>query len=194
MSSKKQKSTVAVLALCMVLSLSFAAVAYLSQSSGWLKNMFGVDSQKDPNIEEVFDGIEKKNVSVSVGNPDYAVYVRAMIVVTWKNKDGNVLAQKPVADTDYSIELNVGDGKPWFVYTDDFYYYRNQIHEGSTDQLILSCKRLKDAPEAGYTLHVEIIAQTIQALGRTDTDNKPAVTDAWGVTVNPDGTLSGGTP
>ena len=194
MSSKKTRRTVAVLALCVVLSLSFAVLAYLSYTSGELKNLFGADADHKPGIKENFDGVVKENVSISVDDPGYAVYVRAAIVVTWKDTQGNVLAQKPVVGTDYSITLNVGSDKPWFSYTDGFYYYRSMISQGSTEELIVNCKQLLDAPETGYSLHVEILAQTIQALGTTDSGNIPAVTDAWGVKVKQDGTLSDGPP
>ena len=49
--------------------------------------------------------------------------------------------------------------------------------------LITECKPLKAAPVAGYTLHVEILAQSIQA------EPDAAVKEAWGVTVtNTNGT------
>ena len=40
-------------------------------------------------------------------------------------------------------------------------------------------KHLADPPEAGYSMHVEIAAESVQAAGTTDAGVK-AVTDAWG--------------
>ena len=86
------------------------------------------------------------------------------------------------------MELMVGAGKDWFE-KGGFFYYRSRISSGSTSPLIDECRQLKAAPD-GYALHVQIISQTVQALGTTDSGNVPAVTDAWGVSVNSDGSLS----
>ena len=178
----------AILAICMVSALTLAAYAYLSNSFGPVDNQFGAASDPAPSIAETFEGNMKTDVAVDVGDPGYAVYVRAVIVVTWEDGSGNILAQKPVAGTDYSMELMVGAGKDWFE-KDGFFYYRSGISSGSTSPLIAECRQLKDAPD-GYALHVQIISQTVQALGTTDSGNVPAVTDAWGVSVNSDGSLS----
>ena len=128
----------------------------------------------------------KKNVAVAVGNPGYAVYVRAAIVVTWKDASGKVLAEAPSETVDYSLVLNTTD---WF-YHDGFYYYTSALSSGNTASLIQECKVLTEAPATGYTLSVEIVAQTIQALGMTDDGTEYAVQNAWKVKVNDDGTLS----
>ena len=178
----------AILAICMVSALTLAAYAYLSNSSDQVDNQFGAASDPAPSIAETFGGNIKTNVAVDVADPGYAVYVRAVIVVTWEDKSGNVLAQKPVEGTDYSMELMVGFGEACFE-KDGFFYYRSRISSGVTSALIKTCEQLLPAPD-GYQLHVQIIAQTIQALGTTDSGNVPAVTDAWGVSVNSDGSLA----
>ena len=171
--------------LLAVLSLSTGAVtAYLSWSTSTpVENKFEMEETLDPSIQETFSNQVKSNVKVSVGNTDYSVYVRASIVVNWKYDHGNVSGQYPVEGKDYKLSLNTND---WFE-KDGFYYCKTPVNSGEmTPVLINTCKQVGTAPD-GYFLSVEIIAQTIQALGTTDvvdgTGNVPAVTDAWGVIV-----------
>lgn len=187
------------LALCLVVSLTVAVYAYLSAKGGTVHNTFTPDVESDPIIKESTatkgpgsDLITfKKDVQVDVGSLDYAVYVRTVIVVTWKDDAGKVHAQKPIAGTDYEISLNDGDGKPWF-FKDGFFYHRAMVPADGdhlTAILIDSCRQLLAGPE-GYYLSVEIIAQTVQALGSTDAGSIPAVEDAWkSVTVDGSGYL-----
>lgn len=173
-----------VLIAILIISLSAGSVvAWLSITGGQVENSFVPDEDPVPTITETFDDDKvKSNVAVDVGDTGYAVYVRAAIVVNWKNaEDGNVLGQKPVLNDDYILTLNETD---WF-YKDGFYYHKAMVNTGdSTANLITTCQ-LKDGitPPQGYDLNVEIIAQTIQALGTTDTGDTPAVKVAWGVTV-----------
>lgn len=201
MSLRNRKWLAAILIAVLVITATTGAVyAYLSATGGPVTNTFMPDVETNPSIDETFTENVKTNVSVNVGALDYAVYVRAVIVVTWQKTetvDGvdqvHVYGQLPVAGTDYSIDLNAGDSKPWFQ-QGDFYYYRQKVDSKEpneavlTDVLINSCKPLTSAP-TGYSLHVEIIAQTIQAVGTTDGTDIPAVQDAWGVYIV-DGKLS----
>ena len=182
----------------MVISATIMVYAYLSASSGQLINSFAVDSDPSISIGETFDDYIKSKVYVDVGNPGYAVYVRAVIVASWK-KDGQVYSQvysqAPILGTDYSLSINE---EGWIKGEDGFYYHKEMVvYDGEnevskrTSDLINECKQLTSSPE-GYTLHVEIIAQTIQALGTTDNDdNVYAVEDAWGVVLNDEKEISG---
>lgn len=201
MSPRKQKWLAwSLIALALIGASTGAVFAYLSQQGGSVSNAFTPDLETNPSINETFTDNVKTNVSVNVGALDYAVYVRAAIVVTWQKTetvDGveqvHVYGQLPVAGTDYSIDLNAGDSKPWFQ-QGDFYYYRQKVDSKEpnqavlTDVLINSCKPLTSAP-TGYSLHVEIIAQTIQAVGTMDGTDVPAVTDAWGIRIDGNGQL-----
>lgn len=164
-------------------------VAYLSTYTDGVTNAFVADTPTDPAVlEETFTGNSKTNVKVDVGNPGYAVYVRAAVVVTWKDENGNVLGSLPIAGTDYSIDYNEDD---WFKAGDGFYYHRAPVaYDGKDDtskltkNLINSCTPISGRTPTGYGLNVEIIAQTIQAVGTTDAGDIRAVTAAWGVSVN----------
>lgn len=176
-----------VLIVIAVLGLLIGGVAaYLSDYTGAVANDFLADQPTDPVVlEDTFteDSTTKTNVKVDVGKPGYAVYVRAMVVVTWKDAAGKVLGVAPVPGTDYFIEYNTND---WYYRdSDGFYYYKQSVaFDGSNEEttktsvLIKTCYPIDGKTPAGYGLNVEIIAQTIQALGDTD-GGKSAVEDAW---------------
>lgn len=175
------------LILLAAMSLLVGGVAaYLHGDIGAVRNDFAADEASDPAVIETFQNDEKTAVKVDVGDPGYAVYVRAAVVVTWKDKDGNVLGVAPRVSEDYTMDV----GTAWFLHSDGYYYHRNAVFFDGEDaasrltgQLIASCKPVAGKTPEGYGLNVEIIAQTIQALGTTDGTDLPAVTDAWHVAV-----------
>lgn len=189
-STQKRRMPLAswVLLLLAVLSLSTGtAAAYLATSTKEVKNSFQAETQVNPVVQEDSftngTSTEKTNAYVEVGNPGYSVYVRAAIVITWKDGAGNVLSQAPV-EGDYSLSIGTG----WKKGSDGYYYYQDAVSSGGkTEPLIISCEPLTAAPVEGYSLSVDIITQTIQALGKTDDNSKSAAQDAWGV---PDGLLN----
>ncbi len=189
--SKRKRILPVILAVLFVIAVTVATVyAYLKTSTDpAVKNTFSAAQDPEATITESFKDDVKSNVAVKVGKTGYSVYVRAAIVVTWKNaENGDVLATKPVAGVDYTIYLNIEDGEgepePWFLHTDGFYYHKAAVpSEGTTANLIISCEPIAGKAPAGYGLNVEIVAQTIQSAGTTDTGDTPAVTDAWGVQV-----------
>lgn len=187
MGHRKQTWLAAILIALLVITVSTGAVfAYLYATSDPVTNDFTPDQATNPSIQETFNNKIKENVSVDVGDPGYAVYVRAVIVVTWQDDAGNVYSVKPVEGDDYVLERDTAN---WFQ-KDGFYYHKAMVNSGdNTEILIKECYQKAEAPD-GYKLHVEIIAQTIQALGGTDADGTPAVTDAWGVEVGVDGLLT----
>lgn len=187
---KKQRMPMAswLIALLAAASLTTGTVAaYLAVASNEIKNTFSAEDQVDPSVSETFSGTKKENVYVQVGDPGYAVYVRAAIVVTWKNRDNDQLVWS-AAPQPGEYSLTIGEG--WKKGTDGFYYHLAPVPSGgSTEVLIKECSPIAQAPESGYTLSVEIMTQTIQALGTTDDGEIPAVQDAWGVRVGGDGKL-----
>lgn len=174
------KAAFFLLAFLTVAALSTGTTyAYLKWSSEQpVVNTFKPESTVQPTINETFDGDEKKDVSISVGETEYTVYVRAAILAVWMNEDGDVLGTKPVKGTDYELDM----GSSWEDGDDGYWYLKTSVESGATTpDLIESCRPLTAAPKDGYTLSVKVIAQTIQAAGSTDTDDSPAVTDAWNV-------------
>lgn len=121
-------------------------------------------------IDEKFENGVKSDVKIK-NTGDIPAYIRARIVVTWKDANGNVSAV-PVKNTDYTIAFNEKDwtqqGGYWYCKTvvnpDDF-----------TPELITECKKTANAnAPKGYDLSVEILADAIQS------EPASAVTEAWG--------------
>lgn len=123
-------------------------------------------------IKEKFDGTTKSDVQIQ-NTGDIPAYIRARIVVTWKDASGNVSAV-PVKDTDYTITFN---GEKW-TQQDDYWYCKTAVNpNGFTPKLITECKKTDNAnAPKDYDLSVEILADAIQS------EPASAVTEAWGYT------------
>lgn len=117
----------------------------------------------------------KSNVTIQ-NTSTVPAYIRAAIIVTWKNEAGNVYALKPVIDDDYSLSVNTTD---WSG-SGEFYYYNSDVAaNGSTTNLINSASQLSDSIVGSdgtmYSLSIEILAEAIQAGGMGATSAQ----DAW---------------
>ena len=192
----KKRIIITVFAVIVTASVLVGVVyAVLSAKSNTATNEFTAEQDPDIAVTETFEDNVKTDVKVDVGEPGYTVYVRAKVVVTWKDDAGNVYSKIPVAGVsgDYTISYNTvetpGAAKQWFEGPDGIYYYTSPVPDvsdtstepsGITQPLINICEQLKPAPE-GYHLSVEILTQVVQALGTTDVGNIPAVVDAWKV-------------
>lgn len=121
-------------------------------------------------IDEKFDGTTKSDVKIQ-NTGDISAYIRARIVVTWKDASGNVSAV-PVENTDYTITFN---GEKW-TQQGDYWYCKTAVNpDDFTPELITECKKTDNAnvPD-GYDLSVEILADAIQS------EPANAVKEAWG--------------
>lgn len=168
---KKSKPSLLLISLVIILGvLVGSTVAYLVTNTDPIKNSFvsaGISTQ----IVEDFDGSTKNNVTVK-NTGDVEAYIRAAVVVTWKN-GSDVYPVAPVLGTDYTVTYPANTG---WVENGGYYYYTSAVAPGgSTGVLLTNCTPLQAAPDDAYTLHVEILTEAIQS--RPDT----AVTEAWGV-------------
>lgn len=121
-------------------------------------------------IDEKFDGTTKSDVKIQ-NTGDIPAYIRARIVVTWKNASGNVSAV-PVKDSDYTMTVGTG----WTKGTDGYWYCNTAVAAGGeTPVLITKCEKKGTAPK-DYDLSVEILADAIQS------EPASAVTEAWDYT------------
>ena len=109
---------------------------------------------------------------------EYSCYVRAAVLITWIDEDGNRLAQTPVEGVDYSISYG---SENWGQKEDGFWYYKTPV-AGTTGILINECRQLRDEP--GYRLCVEIFSQTVQAAPVN------AIQDTWGITPDENGNIA----
>ena len=173
---KMKKSLALVVSLVLVLTVTVGTtLAYLIAESGPVKNTF-TPSHVTTAVVESFDGTEKKDVKIqNTGNTD--AWIRATIVVTWQDANGNVYGQKPVAGTDYSIDWGSSD---WLPDEHGYYYWTYPVAPGETTSgnLIdsITAANPNTAP-AGYSLCVQVLGSGIQS--------KPAI--VFGETWNPDG-------
>lgn len=160
--------TAMIVLLCAVVG---GTVAYLVTATDPVTNTF-TPTSASTTIEEKFENNVKNDVTIK-NNGDVDVYIRAAVVITWQDSSGKVLGQVPVAGTDYTITWSMVD---WIgPKSDGYYYYKKPVSKNeSTGVLFTDCKPKKAAPVDGYTLHVEIISEAIQAEPTT------AVQEAWG--------------
>ena len=166
MRANKRKATVLLSSLALLIVLLVGTTtAFLIASDGPITNIFNSSKVTCQVNEESFDGTTKTNVTIS-NTGDTEAYIRAAIVVTWKDaENGNVYGSVPVKDTDYTITLNLTD---WIDGKDGFYYYKYPVapsgQNGSkTSALITECTYVSNAP-AGYGLNVEILGSAIQSV------------------------------
>ena len=177
--NKSKKKWMLLVSLVMLLTITVGGtLAYITTSDDPVKNIFTTSQEPISVQEDPFDGTVKNNVKIqNDGNTD--AYIRAAVVVTWKDSSGNVYAIKPEVGVDYQVTF---PGDTGWVYreADGFYYYTASIAPNNqTGVLLTNCKPLKSAPADGYTLCVEIVAESVQAKG-VDNGVK-AVVKAWGV-------------
>ena len=185
---KKRKWIIAAVAVVFVCLLTQIVSAKYFKASAPLTSPFYPSPYGTPSIEENVltdtDGFKyKTDVAVRADTTGHAVYVRLAVIATWQDGAGNVYGQQPFVGTDYSLEYNTA---AWQYHSASGYYYcTTPVQSGALSPAFIDdahkLKQLQAGPE-GYTLHVELLAQTIQAVGTTDADDIiPAIYDAWGV-------------
>lgn len=178
---RTQRPTLLLAALVLIFgALVGSTVAFLVAESQTVTNTFNPTSVSTE-IEEKFDHEVKNDVKVK-NTGEIPAYIRAAVVVTWQNDDGQVYAQTPVEGTDYTLTWTM-DG---WIQIGDFYYYTSPVAAGqSTGILFTECSPVAGKAPEGYHLCVEILASGIQS------DPASAVEEAWGVKVV-DGKLTAG--
>lgn len=177
----KKKVSLLLVSLVLIAAIAVGStVAFIATSTESITNIFNPANVTIDIAEKIDNGVKTDVQVKNTGNTD--AFIRAKIVVTWKDKDGNVSATKPVEDTDYTMTLNEAD---WFQGTDGFYYCNKSVapNGGSTPVLIEKCEKTRTPPD-GYDLSVEIIASGIQSTP------DGAVKETWGMTVDANGQLT----
>ena len=171
--SAKRKSFIVLFSLALILLFAVGGtIAYIVTSTNDVKNTFE-PAQVACEVEEQFDGNVKSDVKIR-NTGDINAYIRAAVIITWKDSDGNISAVAPVAGTDYNIIYQLGD---WIKGSDGYYYFKNPVAAGAVTgtALIDSCELLESCNRPGdnYDLSVEILADAIQSTP----DN--AVEESW---------------
>lgn len=174
-SGKSLTLIISLVALCAV--AVGGTLAWLFDSSEKLENNFYVPDAKIE-IKEDFDGNEKRNVGVK-NTGETEVYVRVMLVETWRNSGDQVVAKPEGAEVIYDF----ANSDVWKKRQDGYWYYIKPLAEGDTTPNLLNSAACT-VPKGEALLKLEVAAQGIQSTP------KDAVKEAWGVEVNAaDGSL-----
>lgn len=167
---KRNISFVLLVCVCLIGALTVGTtVAYLFTEGGQVENLFKPARVACTVAEDGYVGsgnaqteaTTRSNVRVR-NTGDVTAYIRASIVINWKDESGAVLARTPVENTDYSLQLAAGTD--WF-FADGAWYFAEAVEPWEyTDVLIASCQMLPGAnvPENAH-LSVEIVATAVQA-------------------------------
>ena len=182
---KRRLAPWAALALALVLTLSVGGtIAYLITDTGPVTNTF-TPGKTDISIDEQINGPSKNEITVK-NDGNVPVYIRVVIVANYHTNMGDVCGQhSSVSVPAFSLNSN------WLKASDGFYYYKKPVSAGgSTENLIAqgSSITLNNAAD-GCVMHVDVLAQSIQAEG-VDAGGNKSVVLAWGVTVDADGNIS----
>lgn len=163
-SSTAKKRTL-VIAAVLVLAVSAAGtLAYLHAKTAALANTF-VPGEVSCAVSETFDGTAKSDVCIT-NTGDVEAYIRAAVVVTWQDGDGNIYGVAPAAG-EYSMTVAAG----WTLGDDGFYYWPDAVAPGeSTGILISSASETAGKAPDGYHLCIEILGSAIQAEGTDAAD------------------------
>jgi len=180
----KKKSLITLVSLLAILCVTVSgSLAFLIDTDGPITNLFN-PSEVTTEVIEDLNGTTKQNVKIkNTGDTD--AYIRAAVVVTWQDADGNVYGAAPKA-TDYTLNIITTDqenpdGK-WTKGADGFYYWSKPVAPNATTNILIQTCSVKNGAQIpdGYNLAVEIIGSGVQAKGMSS-DNKAPVVEAWGL-------------
>lgn len=184
--NKNSKSFLLLASLALIVTAVIGTtMAYLVSDTPTVTNTF-TPAKVDSEVVETLETNVKKDVQIQ-NTGDIEAYIRAKVVVTWQKTEIDPVSKKevvyvlPAENGDYNITLsNVN----WREGQDGFYYWSSPVNphvdaehpenDGCyTGILIESCSPVVGKAPAGYNLHVEILAEAIQA------EPIDAVKDAW---------------
>lgn len=165
------KSSALIIALALILVLAVGGtVAYIFTHTGPVINTFTPADAKITVDEKTSDN-KKTSITVVNNSTGVPVYIRVALVANMIDKDENVTGAASVPT------FTPGDN--WIEGNDGYYYYTEPVPVGgSTGNLLQSPMTLSE------NMQVVVLADAIQAMP------KQAVIDAWGVTVDSNGSIS----
>lgn len=181
----KKKSLITLVSILAILCVTVGgSLAFLVDTDGPVTNVFN-PSKVTTEVIENLNGKTKENVKI-MNTGDTDAYIRAAVVVTWQDAQGNVYGKKPDPATDYTIVFETGqqsnpDGK-WTKGVDGFYYWSEPVAPNDTTNILIQTCSVKNGAQIpdGYNLAVEIIGSGVQAKGKNAAGKTP-VELAWGV-------------
>ena len=179
---RRRMTMVAALALALVLTVSAGGtLAWLFTSTDPVENTFS-PAKIYVEVKEDFNGTAKSNIRVYNGVDSTAseadVYVRLAVIM-------NCVAGDAIcAEHSSNISITLPDAvNGWILGDDGYYYYSTVLKKGETTSRLFN--NIFDLYQNGDCCKVQVsfLAQAIQV------EPASAVTNAWGVTVNADGTI-----
>lgn len=155
-----------------------STVAFLYNTDGPKTNVF-TPSQVTTKVEETISGTTKSNVMIkNTGDTD--AWIRAYVVITWQDKDGNVYGQMPVVSDSCEVE-NCTEHDCHIKYNkeewskgnpDGFWYCMSEVEAGKESPILINtCSSVGNSPDTKYHLNVEIIGSGIQSVPDTVFNN-----------------------
>ena len=168
-----KKNIIVIAALTAILLASVGGVfAFLVSRPAPVTNEFTPASVTCA-VEETFEGGTDRDVKIrNTGNVN--AYIRAMVIFTFEDGDGKVLAVSPKEGTDYTV---VWAESGWLKGADGFWYHVSAVAPNGTTSDLIESASLIGAPD-GFDLNIQVIATAIQS------DPTTAVEQAWDVTVS----------
>ncbi len=157
----KNKALLIIITLITVLVIGIdTTVSILISKTERLNNEF-VPTDLSCKVNELLDNGVKRNVNISnTGSADG--YVRAELIFTWQDSQGNVYGEKPMEGSHYTASYDFANG--WLKSQDGYYYWTEPVAPGdSTGVLLTSCTPITGRAPEGYSLNVEILASIIQS-------------------------------
>lgn len=166
-SNRKMKTPV-ILIVSLVLLLVVAVggtAAYLQAASDRVTNTF-TPVQVDITPDETTTPETKTNIKFQ-NTGDVPVYIRATLVIYWKDNAGNIVPQ-PVGGAIQGGEVQSG-----WTEKNGIYYYDSAVASKDWTGIMLSEIRVT-CPD-GYTCHIDVHGEAIQSAGMGATSAQ----DAW---------------
>lgn len=157
-----KRSIVLLLSLLLLVGvICGGTLAYLAAHTEPLENQFQPNQVKTK-VSEIFADNVKSNVKVQ-NTGTTSAWIRAAIIVTWQDENGNVYGQAPVPDTDYTMALDLKNG--WTEGKDGFYYYTSPVAaKAETGVLISEAQPVAGKAPDGYALSIEIVCSGLQSV------------------------------
>lgn len=173
--SRIRMNKLAILFIAVVMLIGAAVgttVAFLVTNTEPVTNNFTYGTIGTEITEDFTDKVTKKDVAVK-NTGDIPVYVRATYIITWRDAENNIV---PTPDG-YSYDLTGATTTKWVQGKNGYFYYTEPVapNGGQTEGSLLTCTT-KQPAGGEYSLHVEVIAESIQS------EPVNAITEAWGVT------------
>lgn len=165
------KSSALIIALALILVLAVGGtVAYIFTQTDPVINTF-TPTEAKITVDEETNSNQKTSITVVNNSTGVPVYIRVALIANMIDKDENVTGAASVP--------TFTPGADWIKGSDGYYYYTKAVPVGESTGNLLATPMTLDE-----NMQVVVLADAIQAEPTT------AVTQAWGVTVDSNGSIS----